>query len=284
KRAIIEKARAGYEDQALENDELVYRIKQLQAYWKKIGPARRNAEQRLWIEFREICDQVFQDRSNRYYQRKAEVDDEVARAHRRVSEVSDAVSSSIENGETPDLELVRQARVEIDGMPLPERTRSRLQKEISSIARTARESIASAETEAWTHRFTRALEIEGQLADLEESEDGVPADWLESAGSHAEWFEQRAPGDADNLRTLTVRAEMLAGVDSPAEDAQQRVALQVENLQRKIRGSRLTGSDAVEEIVRDWTGSAFGANPYRERFVTAIHGALARISREERGR
>ena len=284
KRAIIEEARAAYEDQALDNDELVDRIKQLQADWKQIGPARRNAEQRLWIEFREICDQVFEDRSNRYYQRKAEVDDEVARAHRRVSEVSDAVNSSIENGETPDLELVRQARVEIDGMPLPERTRSRLQKELSSIARTARESIASAETEAWTHRFKRALEIEGQLADLEESEDGVPADWLQSAGSHAEWFEQRALGDADNLRRLTVRAEMLAGVDSPAEDAQQRVALQVENLQRKIRGSRITGSDAVEEIVRDWTGSAFGATPYRERFVTAIHGALARISREERGR
>ena len=277
KRQIIKRAQAAYEDTSLDNNELANLVKNLQTEWKGIGPARRNNEQKLWNQFREICDQVFEDRANRFYQRKAEIEEVIQQARSRVAEITEAVTSSIEHGESPDLWTIQQARIDIDQLHLPERTRSELQRDLSTLSRTARESIAMVQAQEWSQKLKAVLKLDEERAECEESKDGVPDNWSETAGSKNVWFEKRQKSDHDTLLALTLRAEMLAGLESPPEDAQRRIALQVENLQREMREIRRTEKEVLEEIIREWATFAQGSTELRKRFQEAVRTALEKI-------
>jgi hypothetical protein len=60
KRALIQRAKhlSGSQD----GREAVDGVKRLQLKWKEVGPSERDLERRLWEEFRENCDAVFQKR------------------------------------------------------------------------------------------------------------------------------------------------------------------------------------------------------------------------------
>ena len=282
KRQIIERARTACEDSALDNDQLADLVKGLQAEWKKIGPGRRNNEQKLWNQFREICDRVFADRADRYHRRRADAEETIQQARSRIVEMTEEVTSSIEHGEPPDPGPIQQLRADINQLQLPDRIRSELQRELSTLSRTARDSIALVKVQQWIQQLKTVLTLEQELAECEESADGIPDSWNETAGSAKAWFEGRTESDHDALLGLTLRAEMMAGVDSPPEDAQRRIAVQVQSLQRKMSEARKSEKETLEEMIREWTTSAQGNTDLRKRFQEAIYAALEKIPKSSR--
>lgn len=64
KRALIDRARPLLAQ--ADSREAIEAVKRLQAQWKNTGPARRDQDQALWSEFRELCDAIFEKRQQAY--------------------------------------------------------------------------------------------------------------------------------------------------------------------------------------------------------------------------
>lgn len=78
KKSLISRAQrlSESEDSRKATDE----VKRLQMMWKNIGPTPREEDRRLWEEFRQHCDAVFQRRQQEHVQHTAELEDNKAKA------------------------------------------------------------------------------------------------------------------------------------------------------------------------------------------------------------
>ena len=62
KEALIERAKEVCSQEELDDQERIDAIKGLQAEWKAVGPTFHKAEEKLWGEFRTLCNSVFETR------------------------------------------------------------------------------------------------------------------------------------------------------------------------------------------------------------------------------
>ncbi|MCZ6501152.1 MAG: DUF349 domain-containing protein, partial [Gammaproteobacteria bacterium] len=62
---------------------LVPLVKQIQSSWKKIGITDRGTDQKLWKEFRKICDDVFKKRDEAKCDRELQKAEEAQKAKQR---------------------------------------------------------------------------------------------------------------------------------------------------------------------------------------------------------
>ena len=134
-----------------------------------------------------------------------------------------------------------------------------LARDYSEVLRIAKHKAALADLEqlmAWDVEVSQA-EAEGRAVE-------VPAP--EFAGR-----DQGADNCEQALRELTVAAEIQAGIESPPEDAELRLQVQVKTLNESMNHG--TGRKAPRELAAEWcrTGPKTPAsNPLRERFFAAL--------------
>ncbi|MDO8344443.1 MAG: DUF349 domain-containing protein [Cellvibrio sp.] len=249
-------------------------IKKLQAQWKSIGKSWHKEDQQLWQEFRKHCDAVFALRNQAFEAAKEERQAITAQAEQLIEQLNQFTTQTLEqlNAAKTEIESIKAEFVTLD---LPKEVAKALQNKfnasLAAIA-TKRDSARSqAEEQSWTDLFDAINALrEYELAVIAQT----ASDKLDAQKSNLETLIANTPrwptgtlnlvqqrltkADAitsadqvtntEQLHTLTIRAEILAGKESPAEDKQVRMAYQVKQMQQGF-GQR---DNSFDPLVLEW--------------------------------
>lgn len=249
-------------------------IKQLQAQWKTIGKSWHKEDQQLWQEFRKHCDAIFALRNQAFEAAKEQRQAITAQAEHLVEQLNQFAAQTLEqlNAAKADIEAIKAEFTRLD---LPKETVKALQNKfnasITAIA-TKRDSARSqAEEQSWADLFnalnslreyelaviaqTTSETLAAQKANLETLIANTPR-W--PTGTFNLVQQRLAKADSitsanqatntELLHTLTIRAEILAEQESPAEDKQVRMAYQVKQMQQGF-GQR---DSSFDPLVLEW--------------------------------
>jgi len=249
-------------------------IKQLQAQWKTIGKSWHKEDQQLWQEFRKHCDAVFALRNQVFEAAKEQRQAASVHAERLIDQLNQFAAQTLEqiNAAKVDIESIK---AEFFTLELPKEAakplHNKLNASIAAIA-TKRDSARNqAEEQSWVDLFNAINALrEYELAVIAEATSeklAAQKSQLEAliattsrwpTGSFSQVQQRLAKADAitkttqaintELLHTLTIRAEILAGQESPAGDKQLRMAYQVKQMQQGF-GQR---DSSFEPLVLEW--------------------------------
>ena len=238
--------------------------KALQRQWRDVGMTPRKPDQKLWRQFREQCDLIFEARDSGRKQAASERESGIARAEAICETMQEAVATA--NAATADRATLARLRSELYAIRLPERLERNLHRRFDEIARSYNQLILAGEIESlcgeleqlksWDIEFSRA-EAEGRAID-----------------PPAPVFAERAPGGDEPVRTLhrlTLEAELLAGVESPPADRQLRLEVQVDALNQSM--GRRAAEKEPPELAETWCRlgpKSEASDALRERFFSAL--------------
>ncbi len=233
-------------------------IKQLQAQWKTIGKSWHKEDQQLWQEFRKHCDAVFALRNQAFEEAKEQ--------RQAVTAQAESLIDRLNQFATQTLEQLNSAKAEIDAiqsefsaLELPKESAkalyNKLNASIAAISTKRNSARNQAEEQSWTDLFNVLNELrEYELAVIAQTaSESLAAQKVQietliantprwPSGSFSVVQQRLAKADAitsaiqksnsEALHTLTIRAEILAGQESPTEDKQARMSYQVQQMQQ----------------------------------------------------
>lgn len=236
RRALIDDLKSRIE--AGDADALVNDAKSAQAAWNPSVRADRKRETQLWKEFRTVCDLIF---SRRNAAREAD------RASRdRLRSAREAICTELESATVDE-------PTAIDALLRESEARWH--------------DLASGAGETLQRRYERAVDTLRERADNRRH------------AAHRQALAQRlnehhgdAPGADEHLEAV-IRLEILAGLDSPPQDRERRLRLQVERLHAGLadRAGDAPLWDEAREIADQWLAlpAVDGGLPLRQRFAQA---------------
>ena len=272
-------------------------IKALQRRWREIGITPRRVDQRLWRDFRAICDEVFGRRDVVRAERREVIGTHVSEAEHVLDEYQQTLEAAHEHG--ADAGVAREFAERLHAIQdLPREAARRVENRFREIDKNYRVLLRQTERKKLTSGVDRLESIDAALTALElDLKDGV-VDAVQAAdrlagiagldlaapGPFAERIERLRAGDAgaadaaservEARRRLAVEMEIVAGLDTPPEDQRQRLALQVERLNQKHRQSL---DDDPLKLAERWCRLGPVAQDdaeRRERFFVACREAL----------
>lgn len=262
--------------------------KDLQRRWQAAGNGRRARDQRQWTAFRGAIDAVFARADGERIARDAQT-----QATRDGAAALCAELESLAAAEQAD--RAAQARIEQAWQALGLRDED-LQRRFRAAQDALREAAERrtraarrAGFDAWlaTYTLCRAAERGERDADGVRSDLAAIAATPVAAAALSARLERALAGpattdsaDADTaaLRDCLVELEALAGVDSPDEDRQRRLDLQVGRLSARLRGDRDEGGPeaALAALLERWSALEPAANPVLDaRLERAVRHVLA---------
>ena len=253
-------------------------VKVLQQKWKEVGLVPREEGQRLWEEFRQHCDAVFQKRQQEYSDYNAGLEANKARAIAACEELENMASAA---GPTlleaaariPDLRAAFEAAGEFprsDARGLQTRFDRALDRCEQAIARQeARDAERS-----WSDLLEAANRVRTYREAVSRNADPSEQTTLKQAADDyiagvAQWPKggletvRKSLAKADSgdfasnevaLRTLCIRAEILTELPTPDEDQSLRREYQVKRLMQAM-GQGLAADDSqLDSITMEWVG------------------------------
>ena len=263
KQAIVESAEKLASGEASMADK-IREAKALQRQWRDVGMTPRKPDQKLWRQFREQCDLIFNARESDRQQATGDRESAITRAEAICETMQEAVAKA--DSTTADRATLARLRAELNAIRLPERLEKSLHRRFDEIARSYNQLIL-------------AGEIDNLCKELEDLKAGdIDISRAESEGRDiappAPVFETRTAGTDEPLpalHRLTLEAELLAGVESPPGDRQLRLEVQVDALNQSM-GKRAAEKEP-RELAEAWCllgpkGDA--SDPLRERFFSAL--------------
>jgi exonuclease SbcC len=249
-------------------------VKQLQAQWKTIGKSWHKEDQQLWQEFRRHCDAIFARRSEAFEAAKAARDAVVQQADALITQLAHFAGRSVEELKAAKTEI-EAIQASFSALDLPKEAAKSLQQKfaagLTAIATKRDSARVQAAEQSWKDLFNALDAIRNyELAVIAQK----PAEQLATEKNALEtliantprWpngcfnsLQQRlAKADAitaadqttntQAMKILTIRAEILAGQESPASDKQARMAYQVQLMQQGF-GQRDT---SFEPLLTEW--------------------------------
>ena len=251
------------------------KAKALQARWQQAGSGRRRIEQKLWKEFREPIDPLFEQLEETHQERRQEQQEAIAEL--------EVLCKQAEELAELDAEQLPAAEGRMRGLNDDWYTHARrpqgldrrfaaaneklawklaeLRQQERDLAYQELESLAQAVQKAWQQR----LEADGQAppppADLPRPEDDPLAallseqlDRITSSDTDQAELESQAEQNGEAARQIAVEMEFLAGVETPRADQQRRMDYQVKRLARQLgeRGSQLDLATELEDLHKRW--------------------------------
>lgn len=286
KEALIERARKLVD--ADDPRQAAQDAKSLQNEWKSAGPAQPNVDRRLWREFRGACDQIFARRDQARGQADEEQQARVARAEALCVE-AEALTSDEAKGLAELEARLAELRDEYQTLrPMPREQAQQFSQRLREVGR-ALDERRRQQARQREQRLLQAAEHRATLcAELEDAAvrgDGAASAGLEEqwqtaeqapaplqAALNARWVRAQAaaagqkPFSADELSAnlelrheLCLRMEILAGVESPAEDRARRMDVQVKRLADGMTAGRQSVAEQLQGLLVEW----FGAGPGR---------------------
>lgn len=258
KQAIVEKAEALIEHEPLQ--EAMNEAKALQSEWKAIGITRHREDRKLWQAFREACDQIF---ARRDAQRSARQEATEA-ADREAAELLDQLAGVTAESSAETLEESLARLREAKGNALSPNLKDRVQATRLQLEQALENRVLQEKVGQWQALIQ--ARCNGGVAPTD-----LPDHWVTLAAKQADLPQ----------RELVVRAEILAGTDSPAEDQQLRMEIQVQRLADGMGSTEQTGDrlTELEKLVAKWCLQSPESSPEAD-LSERLNQALGGITRQ----
>ncbi|MYC25680.1 MAG: DUF349 domain-containing protein [Gammaproteobacteria bacterium] len=278
KQALIDEVKAALADENSSVGDLIDFVKTAQERWRDIGSAGNQREQPLWEEFRNCCNEAFDLRTTQREQRRSEINENIEQGEKIVADLESKVLTEDATLTELDMSLVNQVRNQLTQLDLPQRVQGRLNEKIKDIAAELKRKAALLETQQTTTTLRDLLNLDDQVARLEQEGKQVSDDLTSSIPGATNLFQNRSSDIASKstitIHELVLRAEVLADVPSPTEDSGKRMQVQVARLQHGLTRGGESDEQRVEHLIQEWCKLAYGEQPLRERFQVAIRKHL----------
>ncbi|MGA9334669.1 MAG: DUF349 domain-containing protein [Rudaea sp.] len=283
KQSLIERAQAL--SAQTDSRAVVREARELQKRWTALGNGRRGHDQRQWREFRAACDAAFGKLDEA---RKAQAED--VKAQRAKAQELLSEFESLAANETGAADEIRQSLRKLDeqwqALAIDDR-------QMHQRLRDVRESIsARLKDSARRKRLAPYTSAMKKYALLRSIENGATLDadaWSQQPESAPKFDEalarrfananQIAPTDStandNDARELLVRLEFLGGLESPAEDHQLRMQLQVQRLSSRMRnGPDCSPEQELDALLASWFAQPAQAQALEVRFEQSAKNAI----------
>lgn len=259
--------------------------RELQKRWTALGNGRRSHDQRQWREFRAACDAAFGKLDEAKNAQAEELKARWETAQELMGEFE-----SLAGNETSGSDETRQALRKLDeqwqALAIDDR-------QLDLRLRNARELISARTKNAARQKrlapYTSAMR---KYAFVRSIENGVSVNmdaWAQQAPSGPKFDEALAqrharassrattdsPESESDARELLVRLEFLTGIESPAEDQQLRMQLQVQRLSSRMRnGSASSPEQELDTLLAAWFAQPAQTKTLEARFEAAATVAI----------
>ncbi len=281
---LVEQAKSLVEQDGNTIDE----VKRLQSEWVPTVRSRRDAEQKLWEDFKAACDAVFNKRQAQRDEVDKEFRDNLVTRQRLCEELETLANS--------DLATFLQSRNRVKEIEAAWGSSGKVPRnDIVTIEKRYKNALANLEKrrkyadQEKREQQLQSLQKRAELCEQLEARLGESEHDLTLEAVHQQWVDlptERSPaqaildkryatvvnalkGDAKTLQQLQqqlskgveeaqklcLRMEILAGIDSPPEFAQARMKFQVERLNSSLKSrSNKTPSEEAFEVQQSWYG------------------------------
>jgi hypothetical protein len=252
--------------------------KVLQQKWKEVGLTPRDEGQRLWEEFRQHCDAVFQKRQQEYAEHSAGLEANRTKAGAACAElerIAALTGSELLAGAAriPELRVAFEAAGELprnDERGL----RTKFERAVERCERAVARQEASNAERSWVDLLDAANRVRAYRAAFAREVAEAERDALKQAAEDyiagvAQWpkgglealkkaLSKAEAGDFEAnetvLRTLCIRAEILADLPTPPEDQTLRREYQVQRLIKGMGQGITTDEKQLDAMTIEWLG------------------------------
>lgn len=302
---LIERAEALGQSEAAD---AIDQIKSLQKQWKETGQVARRDDARLWKRFRAACDGIFERRDQQRVAAQKEREQNVVHAEHLCEQIEQLAESEWQDLSSAQQEFqqLKQRFAELGHFAREQQ--DVLQKRFKAVCAHFDNAVRNAQVQQHQEHFAELWRRAGVCDELEETLLASTQGDLFGAAPEAEWSSERElpPAAQDSLQArydrvvarlqkaekpsaaeleqntaqlhdLCIRMEIAAGVDSPQEDQQRRMQLQVSRLSNGLQGRQqaaLTGAALLEQLQVEWCQVGPVAAGQREQFGKRFRAAL----------
>lgn len=276
KRALI--ARAGELSTLEDTRQAIDEAKVLQRAWKDVGLVPRQKDNALWEEFRRNCDAVFRRSQQEHAAFSASLEANQARAT-AICEALEQASTLTGEALSAELHGLAAMRDEFDALELPRASARELRQRFTRAtaacheatrreraleAQRGRESLHAAAAHVRAYARAAATANAGEIEALRAAAEAAVAALGHAPKAARQVLEQQlarieageigtdfAANEAA-LRMLCIRAELIADVETPAEDLERRREYQMQRLVQSMgRGERPASTD-LDSLALEW--------------------------------
>lgn len=250
-------------------------IKELQKQWRAVGPVPREADQRLWEEFRQHCDSVFQKRQQESAAYAAELEGNKTRALALCEQVEKMASfEAPERIERATLGELRNAFEALGELPPADarELRQKFERGVERCEAAIKRQLARDAEQVWIDFFEAADQLRAYKLAVTQKRATEEIDTLKAAAETTIAAVQRWPksglqalkqglGDEGSndlaaneaaLKLLCIRAEILADLPTPAEDQALRREYQLQRLVQKMGQGGRADETPMDSLAIEW--------------------------------
>jgi hypothetical protein len=270
--------------------------KSLQQSWKSVGPVPRDEDHRLWEEFRQHCDGVFQRRQQEFTEYSAGLEDNKAKAVAWCEELEQIGALNgpgllVAAARVADIQAAFEAAGEFP-RGAARALRGRFERGLEQCERAVAEQREREAEQSWTDLLDAADKVRAYRLTVVRNGEQADRDTLRAAAeSHItavpKWpkgavealrRELDREGGSDvaaneaALRELCIRAEILTDTATPPEDQPLRREYQVQRLLRNMGQGSSAEEAHIDALTIDWVG----VGPTEQATYTALLSRLKR--------
>jgi hypothetical protein len=271
KKSLIERARAL--TGSSETRKAIDEVKRLQERWKDVGPVSRDDDRKLWEEFRQQCDALFQKRQQEFATQNAALDSNKSQAVglcEELEKIAELSGQDLLDGakKLPDLRVAFEA---IEELPKANarQLQSRFERAFERCHKAVAQQHAREAEQGWlalldASNAVRAYRLAvvsnaGERDSLKEAAEAQltsPIKWPRR-GLDALKHALAQPGGTEPatnelaLRTLCVRAEILTDTPTPSADQTLRREYQVKRLMQSM-GQGIKSDEGLDALTLEW--------------------------------
>jgi hypothetical protein len=276
KQALVERARGlvASDDSRKAIDE----VKALQLQWRTVGLVPRAEDQRLWEEFRQQCDAVFQKRQHESNEYTAALEANKSQAV-ALCERIEALAALSGRELLEEVAKTENPRVAFDALGEFPRAESRalharFERAVESCERAIARQEANDVERSWSDLFDAANHVRAYRLAAAQAVDPSARDTLRQAAethiaSVAQWpkgtletLKKELASDRSGdvtanekaLRMLCIRAEIITDTPTPAEDQSMRREYQVQRLIKSMGQGSNADEVALDAMALEWIG------------------------------
>jgi hypothetical protein len=276
KQALIDECSSLLESEDI--SDAINRCKEIQSIWKTIESAGKT-EQSLWIQFRQKCDAIFELRNQAYQAKKDHTETLIDSAKNLLEQAKLLESSASQDA----LKQLIGYKLEIQLMDIPSKVKVAKDHGISAIEEQVKSNIEQATKNQSSQRWTNAQEISAKIAQFElDSDESLDSLKIIINGTDLpkaaldiliKRLESPIVANSKALKAHCLDFEIAMGIDSPAEDQQDRMAVQIKRLQENMGKQQPSRQEASMKAQLTWFGLGGTANDYQtyqDRFFAAV--------------
>lgn len=276
KKSLIERAR-GLSVSA-DSRKAIDEVKRLQEKWKSVGPVPRDDDRKLWEEFRQQCDAVFQKRQQEFASHTAVLETNKSQATSLCEEL-ERIAGLADQELLEGVKKLPELRQAFDAIEeLPRANARQLQDRFERASERCQSVVAQQHArdaeQGWIGLLDAADHVRAYRLVLARQADAAELDTLKQAAedhfaSGTKWpkrgldalkntLAQQGGSDlAANelaLRTLCIRAELLTDTPTPDADQTLRREYQVKRLMESMGQGIKAEEGQIDALTIEWLG------------------------------